>query len=309
MRRSSMITIILLVLIIIGLSVALVVTNLPKKEQPVDNPTEDVTPADEKEKPTELPIDGDVAQRAYSILSKSGAFYNLKTGSIDSSKLTQKEMQTIVFLIKYSEYKEPYAGTMIDGRISKANMAKGMKEMFGDVSYTPVTCGPYSNVEYNDADGYYYLHTGFGGGGPFGGRIHGISKVEEYSDRYEITEKYVYVDTEPVTRGSQNRTYGYYYNIYYWHLQLNFLGSYKDNELGNQLDENVYDNQGNITSTFDEALGDVSDYKVYCGVHYNTGDAHEKILTKYFDQATEVKHTFMKAEDGTFYYLKTELIK
>ena len=63
MRRSSMITIILLVLIIIGLTVALVVTNLPKKEQPVDNPTEDVTPVAEEEKPTELPIDGDVARK------------------------------------------------------------------------------------------------------------------------------------------------------------------------------------------------------------------------------------------------------
>ena len=185
MRRSSMITIILLLLIIVGLTIALIVTNLPKKDTGA-TPTEVEEPVEEVvETPTELPIDGEVAQRAYSILSKSGAFYNLKTGSIDSSKLTQKEMQTIVFILKYSEYKEPYVGTMIDGRISKTNMAKGMKEIFGDVSFSPVTCGPYSNVEYNDADGYYYLHTGFGGGGPFGGRIHGISKVEEYSNRYE----------------------------------------------------------------------------------------------------------------------------
>lgn len=300
MRRSSMITIILLVLIIIGLSVALVVTNLPKKEQSVDNPTEDVTPADEKEKPTELPIDGDVAQRAYSILSISGMYYNLKYGVVKSTDLTQKDMQTVVLVLKYSEYKEPYVGTMIDGRISKNNMAKGMKEIFGDVSFSPETCGPYSNAEYNAADGYYYLHTGFGGGGPFGGRIHGISKVEEYSDRYEITEKYVYVDTISATV-PQGHVGGYFYRIYDYDIKANKLDEYKDDQLS--------DLSNGIEKTQQELLGDVSDYKVYCGVHYNTGDAHEKILTKYFDQATEVKHTFMKAEDGTFYYLKTELIK
>ena len=305
MRRSSMITIILLVLIIIGLIVALVVTNLPKKEQPVDNPTEDVTPVAEEEKPTELPIDGDVAQRAYSILEISGSFYNLKLGTMDSKKLTQREMQSIVFILKYSEYKEPYVGTMIDGRISKTNMAKGMKEIFGDVSYTPVTCGPYGNVEYNAADGYYYIHTGFGGGGPFGGKIHGISKVEEYSDRYEITEKYVYIDAKPVFADGQTYSIGYYYNIYDWDTKETFLGAYKDD----QIEKEVRNIKGEICLTMSDFYSGISDYKVYCGSHVNTDNAHEKVLTKYFDQATEVKHTFMKAEDGTFYYLKTELIK
>lgn len=307
MRRSSIITIILLILIIIGLSVALVVTNLPTKEkteEPVvaEEPAEEVT---KEETPVELPIDGEVGQRAYSILTAGGYFskgiyYNLKFGNIDTSKFTQQEMQTVVFILKYQEYKEPYVGTMIDGRVSRANMEKGMKEFFGDVSFAPTTCGPFNNVEYNSSDGYYYIHTGFGGGGPFGGKIHGISKIEEYSDRYVVTEKYAYVDTYQASVPSGHLS-GYIYNIYDYDLKYNLLGTYKDDTLADR-------NYG-AELTHEEFFKDLSGDKIYAGQQSDVESDTARILTQYYDQVSELKHTFMKSDDGSFYYLSTELTK
>ena len=35
----------------------------------------------------------------------------------------------------------------------------------------------------------------------------------------------------------------------------------------------------------------------------------KKLISKYYDDAAEYKHTFMKNEDGTYYWLKTEIVK
>ena len=42
------------------------------------------------------------------------------------------------------------------------------------------------------------------------------------------------------------------------------------------------------------------------GVYY---EDEMKLLTKFYDQASEYKHTFIKNEDGTFYWYKSEIVK
>ena len=42
---------------------------------------------------------------------------------------------------------------------------------------------------------------------------------------------------------------------------------------------------------------------------YSDYDYNKKIISKYYDEATEYEHTFMKNDDGTYYWLKTEIVK
>ena len=42
---------------------------------------------------------------------------------------------------------------------------------------------------------------------------------------------------------------------------------------------------------------------------YSNNEYNKKFISKYYDEATEYKHTFMKNEDGTYYWLKTEIVK
>ena len=128
--------------------------------------------------------------------------------------------------------------------------------------------------------------------------IKGIVKAEEYSDRYEITEKYLYIESHDTGNGAN-------YEIRAWHSGLSkSLGRFSENslEVGNPQ--------------LNELLADVTVKAIYTGTptsdsqyEKNIIENNKKILSKYFDDATEYKHTFMKNEDGSYYWVKSEIIK
>lgn len=316
MRRSSIITIVLLVLVIVLLIVTLVFTNLPKKENVDDTPIENQEELssngekeeNEPEKPVFVDLNSDVVKKMYEILSSSYEFYKVKVGPVLPESLSNNAIQHIAFQIsaqyKMTDTQEIKNG--VQGKWTKADMDAAVKEVFGDISYTPGDfSGTFPEGRYNEQEQVYYHPVGFGGGGYFPYSIHGIFSVEEYSDRYEVKEKYIYVTPkEVVTPDLPRRDLGIIYTIKSWNSDLSeTLGQYKEiHETGYYTD----------IQTIDEFISGVEDRNIYVGDPEKLGENKDKLLktlSKFYDKATEYKHTFMKNSDGTYYWVKSEVIK
>lgn len=280
MRRSSMITIILLVLIIIGLSVALVVTNLPKKEQVVDNPVEDVLPVEEKtEIPSYLDLNSAIVADMYERLHvDSDMFHYMKKGVMTIEDLTDEDIQTAAYFYDAEKHIQRINSTLTPevGTLEAKYMDDAVKKMFGDIKYNH-TKAYYLNrssyfLSYSEDDGLYHILSGIGGGSDFG-FLSAITEVREYSDRYEVVERGV------ATLSNNNGTTVYpYYNT---------MGFSRGNTF--------------TFSSQDELNGTKSVYSSY--------DLAKKVVSTYYDDATEIVHTFMKNEDGSYYWVKSAITK
>ena len=294
MRRSSVITIVLLVLVIIGLIVALVVTNLPQEESVDENivvenneSLEDEKQQEEvvEETPTSVSLDSQIVKDMYSLLSgqTQDIFHYLIKGNLTVDDLSNEYIQTIAYFNGAKDNVEKFDqidDELRDGKLEKRYMDEAVKKIFGEnVEYTPTYALVQSNynariLRYDENDGVYYEYTGFGGGGDFGSCT-AITKVDEYSDKYVVTEKLVTV----------RDSYGTYSVFPYYGTDFKFaysLGSFPKSEIDNvEVTQDMYSNN-----------------------EYN-----KKFISKYYDEATEYKHTFMKNEDGTYYWLKTEIVK
>ena len=293
MRKSSVITIVLLVLVIIGLIVALVVTNLPQKESVDENTVIENNESlqDEKqqgdvseETPTSVSLDNPIVKDMYSVLNgqTTDLFHYIKKGTLTVEDISNEYIQTIAYFTIARDNVEKFEqidDQSRDGKLEKIYMDEAIKKIFGDVEYTPtyalVQASENSKVlKYDENDGVYYEYTGFGGGGNFRAYT-AVTKVDEYRDRYIVTEKLVTARNE----------YGMYtvypyYGTSTWYIVP--LGSISDSELDSiEVTQDMY-----------------SDY-----------DYNKKLISKYYDEATEYKHTFMKNQDGTYYWLKTEIVK
>ncbi len=314
MRRSSIITIALLVLVIVLLVVALVFTNLPKNvsETQIENQEGLASNVEknesESEKPVFVDLNSEIVKNMYDVLSSSYDFYYVKTGPVVPENLSNNTIQHVAFQVsaqyKMTETQEVKNG--VQGKWTKADMDAAVKEVFGDISYTPEDfSGMFPEGKYNEQEQVYYHPVGFGGGGYYPYSIHGIFSVEEYSDRYEVKEKYIYVTPKDVvTPDLPRRDLGIIYTIKSWNSDLSeTLGQYKEiNETGYYTD----------IQTIDEFITGVENKNIYVGDPEKLGankDKLQKILSKFYDKATEYKHTFMKNSDGTVYWVKSELIK
>lgn len=314
MRRSSIITTLLLVLVIIGLVVALVVTNLPPKQEVTDPNNEQVVgeenvgeEKEEPETPTNVALDSEVVKQAYKTLSVTEDAYYLK----GVTEVTRENLQPYKIILaayiicdkdKIQERTYENNGSTYTGRVLDAEeIDRCVRLLYGDIEYQHCNFGNGISkiAAYNEEDNMYYFANG-GGGGYFSYSVRGIVNAEEYSDRYEITEKYLYVESHDTGNGSN-------YEIRTWHSGLSqTLGYFRRD-----------DSLEVSPQTLNELLADVTVKAIYTGdvtaVQYqsekDTIENHKKILSKYYDQATEYKHTFMKNEDGTFYWYKSEIIK
>lgn len=316
MRRSSVITIVLLVLVIIGLVIALVATNLSKNTDETDAQNTETLANEEnsqniqQEEGTAISLDSEVVHKAYKILRTDEDFYNVKGDSKTVSDFTNEQIQNIAYEFSGKDKLEEYKGNMIDGKLSKANMDESIKEVFGNVTYNPSDIG---NIEFNDQDQAYYIKVGYGGSAgytPYS--ISAIVKAEEFNDRYEITEKYLYlVPTLVYDEDGQN--VGARYKVMNGNSYLDdSLGEYK--EIGNLDIASVR----NIP-TVEELVNDVQEKEMYNGTEEESSKATQtlqrttniakKLISKYYDDAAEYTHTFMKNDDGSIYWLKTEIIK
>lgn len=310
MRRSSIITIILLVLVIIGLTVALVVTNLPDKKQVEDNSIIEKNDSEEdnkvkSEEPKQVALEGEVTERIYKILSMSESYYKVKNGEATRKDLDNNEVQRIAYDLyikdNYEKLDTTYVNDyMVAGKFSKKEMDEAIKKVYGDMEYIPSIFGngiiPLST--YVEAEQTYYVTAGYGGGGYFSYPIKGIIKIEEYSDRYEAYEEYLYAQSSSFMNTTK-------YILKGWHSDFS---------------KSLFDFEAGRVSDLYDSVADVEPQNIYVGkvetvdernVEYIKANllSTQKVLTKYQDEATIYKHTFIKNDDGTFYWYKSEIVK
>lgn len=311
MRRSSIITIILLVLVIIGLVVALVVTNLPKENnnevniENNENLPKEETPKEEK--PIELSLDSEIPIEMAKMTDPTGLetyFYNIKMGKITQESLSNEEKMIVAYLYEAHEKIEDcfYETQQKYGiKLKKSDLDSSIKKMFGnEIDSARNFKTRFNNFEYNAEDETFYSQYG-GGGGYCPLPIVGIYKVEEYENRYEAYSKYL-VEVPHYVEGDE-KNYGGMVNLLYKQdsLLITPLIAYKDDDRKSEILKNY--------KTFGEIVSGV-EMKNFAKVKERIGNEREcKLLSKYYDEATEYKHTFMKNPDGTFYWVKSEIIK
>ena len=207
MRKSSVITIVLLVLVIIGLIVALVATNLPQKESVDENTVIENNESlqDEKqqgdvveETPTSVSLDNPIVKDMYSVLNgTTDLFHYIKKGILTVEDLSNEYIQTIAYFTIAKNNVEKFEqidDQGRDGKLEKKYMDEAIKTIFGDIEYTPTYALIQSDenskvLRYNENDGIYYEYTGFGGGGNFVSYT-AITQVDEYSEHYQKLSLY-----------------------------------------------------------------------------------------------------------------------
>lgn len=319
MKKSSVITIVLLVLVIIVLVVALVVTNLPPKEE-VSDPNNEQVVGEEKEEetPTYLALDSDIAKEMNDFLYPfwdNYFFYDFSVEQIQFENLTNYAKIYMAYRNGASDkiYEDSFEGYVY--MLKKSDLDEAMQKIFGKVDYIPEDFMiDFRNFEYNSEEQIFYNRIGGGGGADaISHGIAGTYKVEEYSDRYEVYTKYLYLNTaehinEVLPDGSKGRYIGTVWEIKNSKTAQNEnIVKYKD--FSNE-EKNGYEDFENFESIIDgvEAKAFVKSNNSSLNYEYDF-DTNCKILTKYYDQATEYKHTFMKAEDGSYYWVKSEIIK
>lgn len=290
MRRSSIITIIILILVIICLTVALVVTNLPQgneqdKNANIENNEEIKNDKEEKsepEVPKKVALDNEIVQDMYNMVNgRTGdIFHCLKKGKLTVEDLSNEYIQTIAYYYDAASKVEEYIkqDEMISGKLEVKYMDDAVKKVFGDVDYEPTyvlyQSGDAKILKYDANENVYYRYGGFGGGTNMFTH-HAITNVEEYSDKYIVTEKML---TDTYEYGHHNIS-SYYGQGYVF---TSSLGHISDSEVDSI----------NITQDM-----------------YSQNETSKKLISKYYDDATEYKHTFVKNEDGSFYWQKTEIVK
>ena len=157
MRRSSVITTVLLVLVIIGLIVALAVTNLSNNEMANSQNTQTSLNGENaqsinQEAGTAISLDSEIVQKAYKIIRADEELYNVKGASKTIKDFTNEQIQYIAYLVSAIDKMEMYKENMVDRILSKTSMDESVKEVFGNVTYNPTNV---NNLEYNSEEQVY----------------------------------------------------------------------------------------------------------------------------------------------------------
>ena len=284
MKKTGVLTIVVLILIIIALALALVVTNLPKNKENVpqnnEEQVENVVDKKEEETPSYLDLNSDKVKDMYSMLNYGGQlFHYVKLGVKTIDDFADEDIQSVAYY--YDAYKHVQAikstMQMEDGTLEARFMDEAVAKVFGpNVKYNK-TFAYWSTkntnfLRYSEDDGLYHRFSGMGGGGNVYYAT-AITEVREYSDRYEVVEKGVAVKT----------AYEKEYVYPYFATEMPV-----DPELGSF---DSYDSLGEAKSM------------------YSSRENDAKVITKFEDGATEYKHVFMKNSDGTYYWVSTEIVK
>lgn len=318
MRRSSIITTLFLVLVVIGLVVALVVTNLPPKQEETDPNNGQVVGEEsvgEKEEPTYVALDSDISKRMATIIYPHHSittidyFYDSKLDCKTVEDFENGELILIAFYKSAKNKVQPSDDPNYVTMLKKSDLDAAIKEIFGDIEYKPEQfMANFDGYEYiAEKETFYHKMGGGGGADAPEHSITGVYKIEEYSDRYEVYSKYLFITRGEAVVNNAGTKVGYVRDILKWK-------SY-DSQMLNRYKDFTNDSFYTHIQTIDELCADV-EVKTFAkpqlseesiaSIEY---DERMKILSKYFDDATEFKHTFMKNEDGTFYWYKSEIIK
>lgn len=306
LRRSSLITILILVAIIVILTIALIVTNLPKKGSnvPEENGTEVEQNVGQEEEPTYVSLDSDIIVKMYKTVSMDKIYSNdysrptvlsdleyteivyrscMATGVFDTDVLNQFTISDAVEM-QYEELHDGMRNTVTfksTVAIPEEIIKNAVEKTFGKeckFENQNLKAGDITLAVYDESTQKYYL-TPDGGNGMLNSiPLHAIIEVKEYSDRYEVTEKYVLqelVNDSEVGKETYN-------------IKAGPSDSAKVLEAG---------------KTIDEVVNGITAKPMYAGLNQEIAS---KVITKYYDDASEYVHTFMKNEDGTFYWVKSE---
>lgn len=239
-------------------------------------------------------------------------FYNSKAGTITQKDFTDKEKIYIAYNLFASKNQVDSDNKEYRKMISKSDMDNAIYKIFGNTDYKPMNVSlGFLNLKYDNETERFYDLQGDGGGGPTTYIVTGVYNVEEYSNKYEVYSKYLVINlnSSEITTSSGSRTG----NIWKITDRLTYSARISDRI---QLDEfrdfeppsdNSY--LQNIISE-EELLSNV-ELKSFVrpNIQYYNPERDEKFLSKYFDKAMEYKHTFMKNEDGPYYWVKSEIIK
>ncbi len=303
-NRVSIITILLLVLVIIGLSVALVVTNINYKklinekqcEITSNEENNDDTQASVDETPTYVSLDNEIVKDMYQILNSGPSvdlFHYFKKGVLTIEDFTDEDIQTIAFYRVKANQEELDDSEKVGIRGRKLQtkyMDEAVKKIFGDIEYEH-TYALYQDIEidgifpklaeYDKSSDVYYINTGFGGGSDTYAET-AITKVEEYSDKYIVTEKLILTVNDS----------GFFTLYPFYGRNIRF---------DNIIERIPHSDIDNLTNT--------KNVYSYNDITNSTNDLATKLISKYYDYCTEYKHTFMKNEDGSYYWVKSEIVK
>lgn len=275
MKKKYLIIIAILAVVIIGLVIALVVTNLPKKEKSVDEPEAKV----QEFVPNYIALDSDIVADMYERVNiiPHYVFYKFDGKELDLENISDDDINTAAYyygkLDRNVEEMRPSVSTNgYSGKLETRFIDSAVKKMFGDIEFN------YGNIyygqddlfllKYDEADKVYYRMSGFGGAtAPI--NYSAITEVIEYEDRYEAKEMVIF-----------GQIVGPEYEV-------------RDYD-GNVLNE---DNKYKIED-FDSMESTI--------VGYSANNISKKVLSTYQKQAYGYKHTFMKNADGTYTWAKTE---
>lgn len=310
MRRSSIITIILLVLVIIGLTVALVFTNLTKNNVDDSIGTEnnevqdnEKTETPKAEEPKQVDLNSDIAVEMATLLHPSLAsirfdyFYEFQNEILNQENMSNKRKLQIAFSNKIFNT-NMLAGTSF----SKDDMDNAMNKVFGNTNYTPQEFDNMGVYYGYDSNSKMFTTTAGGGGGQGSHIIAGIYKIDEYSDRYEVYAKALVSEL-----GDSAYKDGYSIGDF-WEVK-NADSVSPEYRLESYFVTINSDNNPYSYKTLEDIVSGITP-KDFAKANINYDYTNQyKLLTKYFDQATEYKHTFMKNEDGSYYWVKSEIIK
>lgn len=229
-------------------------------------------------------------------------FYTSKNGTFNFEDLTDMQKMEVAYAFGGESLDEREFGEK-DGihyvcKMKKSDLDNMMLKIFGKVDYTPQDF--YAYKYFPDEEVFYGV--GRGGGGEVPQPIIGTYKIEEYEERYEMYQKYIF--KAPYERDSN----GYFYvKLLEWNSYgANVLVEYTTEPSSNS-NIDLPDGVNPYFKNLDELISNV-EMKAFTldGV---TSEENFKLLSKYYDQATEYKHTFMKNEDGSYYWVKSEIIK
>ncbi len=308
MRRSSIITIILLVLIIIGLTVALVVTNLPKNNEEdnvgvEDNVNQDDSESDtvKSDEPKQVDLNSNVAVELANILQPSltttkwDFFYEFQKEVLNQENMSNTKKLEIAF-DKGGAGKKMQA----DQSIAKSDMDDAMKKIFGNSNYNPESFNFGSLFYSYDNTTNCFKLKGNGGGGQGSHYIAGVYKIDEYSNRYEVYSKALVIEFGDY---SFSEEFG---NKTLWYIK-NADSTSPEYEVGHYYEYS--DTNESSYETIESIVNGISPREfVQVKLEYGDYTNEYKLLTKYYDQAMEYKHTFMKNEDGSYYWVKSEIL-
>lgn len=284
MKKTGVLTIILLVLVVIVLALALVITNLPKNKEnvPEDNEgqVESIVDKKEEETPSYLDLNSETVKEMYNILNYGGQlFHYIKAGVKTIDDFTDEDIQTIAYYYDAYKHVQPITSTMQmeDGTLETRFMDEAVAKVFGPNAKYNKTFAYWQTkntnfLRYSQEDNLYHRFTGYGGGG-YIYYATAITEVREYSDRYEVVEKGVSVKT-----GSSKE---YVYPYFVTEMPV-------DPELGS-------------FASYDELAEAKS--------MYSSKENNAKVVSAYEEGATEYLHVFMKNSDGTYYWVSSEIVK